>query len=50
MEICSEQPEKENQTVLLYLRGEVGVVGWPHTISVGPGLLQEGASSHKHIP
>lgn len=49
MEICSEQPEKENQTVLLYLREEVGVVGWLHTIFLGPGLLIEGAGGHKYI-
>lgn len=49
MEICSEPPEKENQTVLLYLRGEVGVVSWLHTIFLGSGLLKEGAGTHQYI-
>lgn len=49
MEICSEQPEKENQTILLYLREEVGVVDWPHTIFLCLSLLKEGSGGHKYI-
>ena len=49
MEICREQPEKQNQAVLLYLREDVGVVGWPHTIFLGPSPLKEGSGGHKSI-